>query len=86
MVKKYDNVYADLAAVNWILDREGVVKEIRETIGFDRVLFATDYTLPLFWGLGLAHFVNIVKGNTSLTEKEKHQILGENGARLLGIH
>lgn len=86
LVGKYPNVYADLAAVNWILDRESVVKEIREAIGFDRVLFATDYTLPLFWGMGLAHFVNTTKSNAYLTEEEKRQILGENAARLLGIN
>jgi predicted TIM-barrel fold metal-dependent hydrolase len=83
--KKYRNVYADLAAVTWILEREDKVEEIRKTIGFDRVLFATDYTLPLFFGITLASVVRDVKTSKILTEEEKHKVLGQNAARLLGI-
>ena len=82
---KYRNVYADLAAVNWLLDREEVVKEIRKTIGFDRVLFATDYPQPQYWGVSLAYLVGRLRVNSYLTEKEKRKVLGENAARLLGI-
>jgi len=83
--KKYHNVYADLAAVNWLLDREEAVREIRNTIGFDRVLFATDYPLPLTSGVSLAYLVSRLKANTNLSEEEKRQVLGENATRLLGI-
>lgn len=83
--RKYKNVYADLAAVNWLLDLEDVVKEIRETIGFDRVLFATDYPVPLFSGVTLASVVTSLKVDSKLTEKEKRKVLGENAGRLLGI-
>ncbi|MBL7225802.1 MAG: amidohydrolase [Desulfobacteraceae bacterium] len=83
--KKYKNIYADLAAVNWLLDREEVVKEIRKTIGFDRVLFATDYPASLVSGMSLAYMVSGLKANTNLSEKEKRKVLGENAARLLGI-
>ncbi|SPF33596.1 hypothetical protein SBDP1_1150003 [Syntrophobacter sp. SbD1] len=83
--KKYRNVYADLAAVDWLLDRETVVKEIRKTIGFDRVLFATDYPLPKTAGMSLAYLVGALKANTILTEKEKRKVLGMNASRLLGL-
>jgi predicted TIM-barrel fold metal-dependent hydrolase len=83
--KQYRNIYADLAAVNWLLDREVVVKEIRKTIGFDRVLFATDYPASLASGMSLAYIVSGLKANTNLSEKEKRKVLGENAARLLGI-
>jgi predicted TIM-barrel fold metal-dependent hydrolase len=83
--KKYKNVYADLAAVNWLLDREMVVKEIKKTIGFDRVLFATDYPLPYTAGVSLAYLVGAVKANIMLTEKEKRKVLGLNASRLLGL-
>jgi predicted TIM-barrel fold metal-dependent hydrolase len=83
--KKYRNVFADLAAVEWILDREIVVKEIRKTIGFDRILFGTDYPLPLTAGGSMAYLVSAVKANILLTEKEKRKILGENAARVLRI-
>ena len=83
--QKFRNVYADLAAVEWLLDREMVVKEIRKTIGFDRILFGTDYPLPLTAGVSLAYLVSGLKANILLTEKEKRKILGENAAQLLGI-
>ena len=83
--KRYKNVYADLAAVDWLLDREMVIKEVRKTIGFDRILFATDYPLPLTAGVSLAYLVGAIKVNTKLNEREKHKVLGENAARLLGI-
>jgi predicted TIM-barrel fold metal-dependent hydrolase len=83
--KKFRNVFADLAAVEWLLDREMVVKEIRKTIGFDRILFGTDYPLPLTAGVSLAYLVSGLKANILLTEKEKRKILGENAAQLLGV-
>jgi predicted TIM-barrel fold metal-dependent hydrolase len=83
--KKYRNVYADLAAVDWLMDREMVVKEIRKTIGFDRMLFATDYPLPKTAGVNLAYLTGSLKANTFLTEKEKRKVLGLNGSRLLGL-
>ena len=84
--KKFDNVYADLAAVDWVLDRETVVKEIRKTIGFERVLFASDYPVPLSAGGSLASIVKSLKSNKYLTNREKCKVLGRNGLRLLGLH
>ncbi len=78
-------MFADLAAVEWLLDREMVVKEIRKTIGFDRILFGTDYPLPLTAGVSLAYLVSGLKANILLTEKEKRKVLGENAAQLLGL-
>jgi predicted TIM-barrel fold metal-dependent hydrolase len=83
--KKFRNVYADLAAVDWLLDRENVVQEIRKTIGFDRILFATDYPHSLASDVSLAYIVSGIKTNTHLTPKEKRKVLGENAARLLKI-
>ena len=84
--KKFRNVYADLAAVDWLLDRENVVQEIRKTIGFDRILFATDYPHSLASDASLAYIVGGIKANTNLTPKEKRKVLGENAVRLLNIH
>jgi predicted TIM-barrel fold metal-dependent hydrolase len=83
--KKYDNVYADLAAVNYVLEDERAVKEIRKTIGFDKVLFATDYPGPIYFGVSLARVVYDTKHNPYLTEEEKRAVLGENAGKLLGI-
>ena len=86
MGKAYSNVYIDLAAVDWMMDREIVIQEIRKTIGFDRVLFATDYPLPLSAGVSWAYIVKRIQTNTHLTPKEKHKILGKNAAGLLGLY
>lgn len=83
--KKFDNVYADLAAVDWLLDQETVVKEIRKTMGLERVLFATDYPGPLSAGVSLASIVKSLKSNKHLTDREKCKVLGRNGLRLLGL-
>ncbi len=83
--KRFRNVFADVAAVEWLLDRETVVKEIRKTIGFDRILFGTDYPLPLSAGVSVAYLVSGIKANILLTEKEKSKVLGGNAAQLLGI-
>jgi len=81
----YSNVYIDLAAVDWLLDREMVIQEIRKTIGFDRVLFATDYPLPLAAGVSWSYIVKRIQTNSNLTPKEKHKVLGKNAAKLLGL-
>jgi len=62
-----------------------VVEDVREAMGFDRVLFATDYPVPLTWGRSVATVVQEVRENPYLREEEKRQVLGENAARLLGI-
>ncbi len=85
MGKKYSNIYADLAAVEWLLDREIVVQEIRKTIGFDRILFASDYPLPLKAGVSWIYLVSALRANMHLTQKEKRKVLGGNAARLLGL-
>ena len=83
--KKYRNVYADLASVEWLLDHENVVQEIRKTIGFDRILFGSNYPHSLATDVNLAYIVSGIKANTNLTPKEKRKVLGENAARLLNI-
>jgi predicted TIM-barrel fold metal-dependent hydrolase len=83
--KRYRNVYGDLAAVPWLLQDDRMVEEIRRTMGFDRVLFASNYPLPLSWGLNLAYLVSLVKTSTFLTEKEKWKVLGKNAQRLLKL-
>jgi predicted TIM-barrel fold metal-dependent hydrolase len=84
--KKYRNLYVDLSAVDWLLDHENVVQEIRKTIGFGRVLFATNYPHFLTPDIGGASIVSGIKANTHLTKKEKRKILGENAVKLLSLN
>ena len=85
MGSRHKNLYVDISAVSWIIERENVIGEIRKTIGFDRVLFATDYPLPLAAGSSLTYLVSGIKANTWLTEKEKQKVLGGNAQRLLNL-
>ncbi len=83
--KKYRNVYADLSSVGWMLNNQGVVAEIRKTIGFDRVLLASGYPEPLNRGMSMASVVGGIKASLHLTAKERRKVLGLNAARLLGL-
>ncbi|MGC8604807.1 MAG: amidohydrolase family protein [Desulfomonilaceae bacterium] len=81
--KNFQNVYAELSGVEWILDRPEIVREIRKTITFDRILFGTDYPLPLMSGMGPVCLVGSVQANRHLSDKEKRKVLGENAIKLL---
>jgi predicted TIM-barrel fold metal-dependent hydrolase len=79
------NVYADISAAHYLFDDEKKIEKIRSAIGFDRVLFATDYPGPLYYGFSLESMVQRVKNNPFLAAVEKAAILGQNAKRLLGI-
>lgn len=85
LMKKCPNVFADISAAHYLLADAGTVEQIRQTTGFDQVLFATDYPGPLFYGTSLAQLVNNVRGNRLLSETEQRAILVDNGQRLLGL-
>ena len=85
LMKKCPNVHADISAAHYLLTDAGTVKEIRETTGFNQVLFATDYPGPLYYGSSLAQLVNNVRGNLLLSETEQRAVLVENGRRLLRL-
>jgi predicted TIM-barrel fold metal-dependent hydrolase len=80
------NVFADISAAHYIFDEEQKIEKIRNTIGFDRVLFATDYPGPLYYGFSLENMVARIKENPFLNPAEKAAILGQNAKRLLGIN
>ena len=80
----YSNVWGDLAAVAWLLESEWRVDRIRGTIGFERILFASDY--PAVANQVSVHFmIDLVRENEFLSKDEKAAILGRNAARLLGL-
>jgi uncharacterized protein len=85
LMKKCPNVYADISAAHYLLTDGGMVAQIRQTTGFDQVLFATDYPGPLYYGSTLSQLVENVKGNPLLSEVEQRSILVDNGQRLLGL-
>ncbi len=85
LMKECPNVHADISAAHYLLTDAGTVEEIRATVGFSQVLFATDYPGPLYYGSSLARLVTTVRGNLLLSEAEQRAVLVENGRRLLGL-
>ncbi len=83
--KENQNVWFDIAAVPYIVTHRKFVDKIRRTVGFDRVLFGSDY--PAIGGgeVSIKTMVAEVKDSTCLTEEEKEGILGLNAVRLFGL-
>lgn len=81
--KNFENVYFDSAAVSSLIYSEKIIKRIRDEIGFDRLLYGSDY--PVVWGSDMAYEVNVIKSCKYLSDDEKEKILGLNAARILNI-
>jgi predicted TIM-barrel fold metal-dependent hydrolase len=85
MLYAYPNVYLDTAVVNWILGRQVFDRMLRETVdtvGSDRILFGSD---QMVWPQMIGPAVSSVRDAPYLSEKDKHNILWGNAARLLGL-
>jgi len=82
IMKKYDNTYADIAAVPYLLSERKSVEKIRREVGFERVLFGSDYPAVIL--VNIKDEKNVVEGSEHLTEHEKELVLYENAKQLLG--
>jgi len=81
--KENANVWFDIAAVPYVVTREKFVDRIRSTVGFDKVLFGSDY--PAVNGVSIESMIAEVKSSDHLSREEKENILGLNAMRLLGL-
>lgn len=79
----FPGVFGDLAAVAWLVEREYRIDQIRETIGFKRVLFASDYP-AVANQVSIRWMIDLVRENSYLSADEKLDILGRNAVRLFG--
>ncbi|MEM3785941.1 MAG: amidohydrolase family protein [Nitrososphaeria archaeon] len=77
--KKHNNIYFDVSAVTYILNNEKYVKLIREYVGFDRVLFGSDYLEYLETS------IKMIYNSHLLRYEEKEKILGLNALELFNI-
>lgn len=77
IMKRNDNVYLDVSGSG--ISRYGALKFLVDSVGAERVLFASDYPL-----VDAAGYVNIVL-NTAITDREKELIFSGNAKRLLGL-
>ena len=81
--RNFDNVYFDSAAVSGFVYSEKNLKRISEEVGFDRLLYGSDY--PVVWGSSMEYEVNVIRACRYLNEDEKKNILGLNAARILNL-
>jgi len=82
ILKKFDNVYADTSAVNdFIFYEERIVKKIREEIGFERILFGSDY--PVVLNSTIKEEIDLVLESPYINDYERHLILRENAEKIL---
>ena len=81
IMKKYDNTYADTAAVPYILEDEKAVEKIRTEVGFERVLFGSDYPAVIL--VTIKDEKDIIEKTHLLTAEEKELVLYENADGLL---
>lgn len=79
-----DNAWADTAAVAFLFHSEDASKKIRRRVGFDRVLFGSDFSgLP---GRSLKMYVKALMEAPYLSETEKEKIMAANARRILKLY
>lgn len=78
-----DNAWADTAAVPFLFYDEDAANKIKRKVGFDRVLFGSDFSgLP---GRNLQRYVEAVQKSPCLSDAEKEKILCSNAKRLFRL-
>ncbi len=92
VAKRFDNVWLDTAAIapqlfrddrqlTW--SREKTCEKIRREIGFDKVLFGSDY--PLVPGSSIKSMARSVMDSPLLTQSEKEMVLYQNAKEFLRL-
>ncbi|MFX0097426.1 MAG: amidohydrolase family protein [Candidatus Hodarchaeota archaeon] len=81
--ENYDNVWFDVAAVTYLVTKKRFVERIRKKVGFDHVLFGSDY--PALGEVSIKSIVTEIRNSPFLTNKEKIQILINNARDLLDL-
>ena len=82
--KENENVWFDIAAVPYVVTYRKLVEKVRKNVGFDRVLFGSDYPSVGGGVVSIESMVAEVKNSKHVTEEEKEKILGLNAMRLFG--
>ena len=85
MLGTYPNVYLETSVAAWMLGPALFDRMLREAVaaaGSDRILFGS---LQMAWPDVIGRSVSAVREADYLTEEDKHAILWENAALLLGV-
>lgn len=81
--KKYSNVWFDISAVPYLLLEKNYVEVICREIGWDRVLFGSDY--PVVYNSNISSLISCLEKYSYLSEKDFCKVMGLNAVRLLGL-
>lgn len=83
ILKRFDAACADTSAAVHFLTREKNLTKIKKEVGFERVLFGTDY--PVVGGSSMSAEADIVRSSPFLSEQEKRMVMRENAVRVLNL-
>lgn len=81
--RKYGNVWFDISAVPYLLTEERYVGKVSREVGWDRVLFGSDY--PVVGGSSIMSVLDIVQDSNLLPENNLEKVLHLNASKLLGL-
>ncbi|MCL7401578.1 MAG: amidohydrolase family protein [Thaumarchaeota archaeon] len=81
--KKYSNVWFDISAVPYLLTEKKYVDKISRELGWDRVLFGSDY--PVVGSSSIVSMLNIIRDSSLLSENNLEKVLYQNALKLLGL-
>jgi len=83
--KENKNVWFDIAAVPYVVTYRKLVEKVRKTVGFEQVLFGSDYPAVGGGGVSIKSMIAEIRNSKHITENEKEKILGLNAVKLLGL-
>jgi len=83
--KKNENVWFDIAAVPYVVTFRKLADKVRKTVGFDKILFGSDYPAVGGGEVSIESMIAEVKNSNYLTEEEKAKVLGINAMKLLDL-
>ena len=81
LCRRNDHVWLDLAAVTYLAVEEKFAKRIRELVGFDRVLFGSDW--PTVYRTAVRDALERLLASRALSDQEKEAVARENARELL---
>lgn len=80
VAKEFGNVYGDTSAATAFLVKKASAARIREQIGFERILFGSDF--PVVGGCTIKSEVDTILASESLSQEEKELVLFRNAERI----
>lgn len=83
MTKDNPQIYLDTSAVTYHLENQRIVSRIRETCGFERIIFGTD--TPVVQGTSMEHSKRVIERNPILSREEKTLIFSKNAEQLFQL-